>query len=81
MPKSSHIVASDIREALFKSDINVLTYSWPEFYKACGREKMKEAFKGELSAQLLTQSVVVSYGNAAVIVAKDYNFAPLRSRP
>lgn len=78
MPKSTITVADEIREILFKTDASVITYSWSEFYEACDREKMKESFKNDLRDQLNARSVAIAYGNAAVIVAKDYNFAPAK---
>jgi len=78
MPKSSTTVADEIRDTLFKADVSSITYSWPDFYEACDREKMKESFKNDLCNQLSTRSVAIAYGNVAIIVSKDYNFAPVK---
>ena len=76
MAKSAQMVSEDLRNALFNSDLNAITYSWPEFNKACSRVRMKDAFTEELRSELASRSILIAYGMSAVVLAKDYNFAP-----
>jgi len=38
---------------------------------------MKDAFLEQLSKQAKESSLFVAYGNAVVLVAKDYDFSPV----
>jgi hypothetical protein len=77
MPKPVSEVVLDAQNMLNSRGIDLVTLTWPEFYKLSDRERMKEEFMSELSKQLKSASLLVAYGNAIVILAKDYKFAPL----
>ena len=77
MAKSVQDVVEDLRVILNKSTKDVITLSWPQFYKAAGRERMKDAFMVELTKQAKDASIFVAFGHAVVLVAKDYRFAPV----
>ena len=77
MPKPVNDVVLDAQHLLNSKGLDLVTLTWPEFYKLSDRERMKEEFMSELSKQLKAASLLIAYGNATVILAKDYKFAPL----
>ena len=77
MAKSVENVVAELRELLYKSNKDAATLSWKRFYEVSGRERIKDAFMDELTKQAKASSLFVSYGNAVVLVAKDYDFAPV----
>ncbi|RJG06935.1 hypothetical protein D3870_13835 [Noviherbaspirillum cavernae] len=77
MAKSVADVVEDLRDLLNKSAKDVITLTWPQFYKEAGRERMKDAFMTELVKQAKDASIFVAFGNAVVLVAKDYKFSPI----
>jgi hypothetical protein len=54
-----------------------MTLTWPQFYTAAGRERMKEPFMADLIKQAKDASLLIAFGNAVVLMAKDYKFAPI----
>ncbi|HBN7751051.1 hypothetical protein ACOWPU_16395 [Pseudomonas aeruginosa] len=77
MAKSVSVVISDLREMLNKSGKDAATLTWKKFYQVADRERMKDAFLEQLSKQAKESSLFVAYGNAVVLVAKDYDFSPV----
>ncbi|WP_282269594.1 hypothetical protein [Stenotrophomonas sp. PS02298] len=77
MPKLVSEVVLDAQTLLNSKGLNVVTLTWPEFYKLSDRERIKDEFMSKLSKQLKAASLLIAYGNATVVLAKDYNFAPL----
>lgn len=77
MAKAVGDVVEDLRVILNKSAKDVVTLTWAQFYKAAGRERMKDAFMADLIKQAKDASIFVAFGNAVVLVAKDYKFAPV----
>lgn len=77
MAKSVQDVVEDLRYILNKSTKDVVTLTWPQFYKAADRERMKDAFMIDLVKQAKDASIFVAFGNAVVLVAKDYKFSPI----
>jgi hypothetical protein len=77
MAKSIDGVVIDLRELLNRSGKDAATIPWKKFYVLAGRERMKDAFMEELSKQAKAASMFVCYGNAVVLVAKDYDFSPV----
>lgn len=77
MAKSVDSVVSDLREMLNKSGKDAATLTWKKFYVVAGRERMKDAFMEDLAKQAKAASLFVSYGNAVVLIAKDYDFSPV----
>lgn len=77
MPKSVSEVVLDAQDLLSSRGLDHVTLTWPEFYNLSDRERMKEEFKDSLSEKLRAASLLIAYGNATVLLAKDYRFAPL----
>lgn len=73
-------VVDEIKNLLNRGGLDVLTLTWPEFYKIADRERIKVEFTTELSAAMKASSLLIVYGNAVVLVAKDYRFAPLKTK-
>lgn len=78
MAKSAQSVAEDIQELLRKNAIDVVTIPWPDFYKLAGRERIKDAFMAELSNKLREFALLISYGQAVVLIGKDFKFSAVR---
>lgn len=76
MSKPASAVVDDLRDLLNRKGKDVLTLSWPEFYKIAERERMKEAFTESVVLKAKESSLIVNFANAIVLVAKDYKFAP-----
>ena len=77
MPKPVSQVVLDAQNLLNGKGLDLVTLAWPEFYELSDRERMKEEFMLDLSKKLKAASLLVAYGNATVILAKDYRFARL----
>ena len=77
MAKAASDVVVDVQDMLNGTGLDLVTLTWPEFYQLSGRERMKEEFKLDLSRKLKAASIVIAYGNAIVLLAKDYRFSPL----
>ena len=77
MPKPVSQVVLDAQNLLNGKGLDLVTLAWPEFYELSDRERMKKEFMLDLSKKLKAASLLVAYGNATVILAKDYRFAPL----
>lgn len=69
-------VADQLNDILLKSGENVLTLSYPEFYEATERERIKDAFKKDLDQRLRERGLLICYGAMIVAVLKDFRFAP-----
>ncbi len=69
-------VAEEITDLLLRSGKNVLTLSYPEFYEAVERDRLKDAFKIALEKQLRERGLLICYGAMVVAILKDFRFAP-----
>ena len=69
-------VADALNDMLLKSGENVITLSYPEFYDATDRERIKDAFKQDLDKRLRERGLLICYGAMIVAVLKDFRFAP-----
>ena len=78
MAKSAQSVAEDIQELLRKNALDVVTIPWPDFYKISGRERIKDAFMMELSNKLREFALLISYGQAVVLIGKDFKFLAVK---
>lgn len=78
MAKSTQSVAEEIQELLRKNGKDVVTLSWPDFYKVSGRERIKDEFTGGLTKSLRELGLVVVYGQSMVLFAKDFRFAVVK---
>lgn len=80
MAKSAADIADDIRKFMNKNSIDVWTMEWEEFYDLTERVRMKDAFQQLLQEEVHTRGLLLSYGRAAVIICRDYNFQPKKYR-
>lgn len=69
-------VADELNDMLLRSGENVLTLSYPEFYEATERERIKDAFKRDLDQRLRERGLLICYGAMIVAILKDFRFAP-----
>ncbi|MCI9875963.1 hypothetical protein BK669_04315 [Pseudomonas fluorescens] len=76
MPKAASAIATDIQTNLQQSGKDVITIPWDRFYAVADRDRIKEAFQESLAKELKKRSLLINYGNAVVLIGKDYNFAP-----
>lgn len=78
MAKSIQTVAEEIQELLRKNGKDVVTLSWPDFYKVSGRERIKDEFTSGLTKSLRELGLLVAYGQSVILVAKDFRFAVVK---
>ena len=78
MSKSAQLVAEEIQDILRRNAKDVVTFSWPDFYKVAERARLKDAFTTELTKKLRELGFLVSYGQAVVLVGKDFKFANVK---
>lgn len=71
-------VSDTLNDLLQSSGLNAITLNWNEFKRVTERERVKEAFKNELGLKMREHGLLLGYGAAVVIVAKDYKFAPVQ---
>ena len=76
MATSSKMAAELLREMLNKVSRDIVTLKWGEFYDAIERERLSEDFMNDLIQKCKEASLHISFGNATVLVAKDYIFSP-----
>ena len=76
MPLAPRLAADLLSDLIRRSNKEVLTFPWGVFYKLMGRERMKVAFKEDLEIRLREHALLICYGSAIVLLAKDYNFQP-----
>jgi hypothetical protein len=69
-------VADTLNEMMQFSGGDAITLNWNEFRKVIQRERIKEAFKEDLGAKMRDHGLLIGYGAAVVLIAKDYKFAP-----
>lgn len=77
MAKSALQISEKIRDLMQNSGVDVMTVRWPNFYKIAERERWKSAFQDELTLELRKMSLLASFGNSVVVIAKDFDFSPL----
>ncbi len=78
MAKSASTVAEDIRDMMNRNHKNVMTLQWDQMYEVADRERWKDSFQNQLTAELRNISLLATFGNAVVVIAKDYNFEPVK---
>lgn len=71
-------VADILNDLLQDSGKDAITLNWNEFKKINNRERIKDGFKEELGLKLREHGLLIGYGAAVVLVAKDYKFAPVK---
>ncbi len=78
MTISISTVADMLNDLLQESGKDAITLNWNEFKKMNGRERIKDGFKDELGLKLREHGLLIGYGSAVVLVAKDYKFAAIK---
>ena len=78
MAKNASTVAKDIRDIMNKNHKNVVTFQWDQMYEIADRERWKNSFQDQLTEELRNISLLSTFGNAVVVIAKDYNFEPIK---
>ena len=59
-----------------------MTLPWPDFYRLCGRVRMKQPFLDELRELASARfQLILAYGRNAVVVCHDRNFADIAREP
>jgi hypothetical protein len=72
-------VAERIQELMRKnSGADVITLTWPDFYKVAARERIKVEFQSDLAASLKALGLLINFGSTVVLVAKDFTFARVK---
>jgi hypothetical protein len=71
-------VAESIQELMRKNGVDVVTFTWPDFYKVSGRERIKVEFQTDLAASLKALGLLINFGSTVVLVAKDFSFARIK---
>ena len=79
MPKSANEIANEVQEKLRHEKKDVFTYTWDAFYAMVDRERIKDAFKTDLTSSLRQLGLLVSYGQSVVLIGKDYHFSPSKT--
>lgn len=65
-------IAEDFRDFLDREGIEVWAITWKEFYKITKKDRVRIEFKDKLQNELLNRAILIAYGNAIVLIAKDY---------
>ncbi len=69
-------IVDELEQRLRLAGQPCMTVPWPDFYRLCGRERMKQPFLDELRALASARfQLIVAYGRNAVVVCHDRNFA------
>lgn len=71
-------VADLLNDLLQDSGKDAITLNWNEFRKVTERERIKDAFKEELGLTLREHALLIGYGAAVVLIAKDYKYSPVK---
>ena len=71
-------VAENIQELMRKCGVDVVTFTWPDFYKVSGRERIKVEFQADLTSSLKALGLMINFGSSVVLVAKDFSFARIK---
>lgn len=78
MATSAIQAAELLRGMLYATNQDAVTLKWDEFYTVINRERMSDEFMAQVMRKAKDASLHVSFGNATVLVSKDYQFAPLK---
>lgn len=76
--KNAAGVAEDLQELLRTNNKDVVTITWPDFYKVTGRDRIKDAFTKELGEKLKDHGLLLNCGQSVVLVAKDFKFSQVK---
>lgn len=78
MAISADSCADELQRLVQLHNKDVITLPYADFYRLTDRERIKEAFKADLTKRLRGRGYLVHYGEAVVLVAKDFNFSPVK---
>lgn len=67
-----------LQEMLNKQGRDCITLKWAQFYDVIERDRMSTEFMNEVAKKAKESSILVCYGNAVVLVAKDYAFSVMK---
>lgn len=76
-PKKADIVAQELQSILEKFGKNYITLSWDDMYLITNRKHWTDKAHDETRDELQELGLIIGYGDCAIIVAKDENFAPM----
>lgn len=78
MPRrTSAEIVDELNDLLRLAEQPSITLPWPDFYKLCGRERLKQPLLKDVENDAKSRfQLIVAYGNNAVVVCHDRNFAP-----
>ncbi|MDE2420380.1 MAG: hypothetical protein KGO49_04255 [Gammaproteobacteria bacterium] len=76
MAKSVHALADEIC-AILDHGQPAWAIPWSDFYTFTERQTMRDSFKNQLRNELWSRSVLICFGQAIVLIAKDYPSAAL----
>ncbi|HOY87241.1 MAG TPA: hypothetical protein PL131_12940 [Methylotenera sp.] len=71
-PPPASDVADDIRDFLGRKGISAWVIPWQDFYEVVERVRIRNDFRTELETELSKRSILISYGQAVVMIGKDY---------
>lgn len=81
MSKSPTAIVDDLNEMLRKAGRPFMTLTWPEFYEICERERLKQPLMDGVREEASGKfQLVVAFGQNAVVVCHDRNFAEAREK-
>lgn len=72
MAISESDIADDIRDFLGREGISAWVVPWEDFYKVVERDRIRDVFRDKLQLELSKRSILISYGQAVVMIGKDY---------
>lgn len=76
MPKKIDDVVDELNDKIRLATGPVVTMTWPEFYTLCDVVRFKTERTEEIRVKARDKyGLVVGYGNQAIIIAHDRNFA------
>ena len=80
--RSRDDIVNELEEHLRLAGKPCMTLPWPDFYRLCGRVRMKQPFLDELRELASARfQLIVAYGRNAVVVCHDRNFADIAREP
>ena len=77
MAASVNSISDNLIDLVRKNNKEAITFSWPDFYQVCERERIKQPFLDSLAKCLMEKSYLIAYGNSAVLVTRDFNWQPV----
>lgn len=75
---SAKEVADKVQDLLRKNGLDVITLSWPDFYKVIERDRLKVEFIDDLDIKLREHGLMMKAGQAVVQFSKDFLFSPVK---